>query len=74
MTDSSNIRYYIQSKDTGIYHLVKEETVRRGGLHWTLCNLLATHFVEGPPPSGYRLCHHCGIVQERKEERATKKA
>jgi len=67
MIDGSSVSYFIQSKDTGIYHLVRE--VVQGGARWTLCNTLATRVIDGPAPTGYRLCHHCKTVLERELSR-----
>jgi len=65
--NSNQTKYFIQSKDTSIYHLVREYL--KGGFHQTLCNLMVTKTEVGDPPTGYRLCHHCAVVKEREEQR-----
>jgi len=66
---SNQTKYFIRSKDTGIYHLVKNEL--KGGFHQTLCNLMVPQVDTGDPPTGYRLCHHCQVVRDRDEQRSS---
>ena len=64
------MKYYIQSKETGIVHLVSG-TVGQAGVQWTLCNQVAVASeIRSDLPTGYRICHHCQVVSERQAEMA----